>query len=541
MSYISKIREHILVNGLDGFILFHRDPFGNSIINEDFNIIKKITGFSGSYAVLYVTIDKVTIYTDARYEYRIQKELSIDAEVKLTDFVKDIFDKKIGFDPYFSTNSDIKWIKNATPISGIFEDITKSMLSFQYNVFDDKYGDNKDKKLLKVTDKLKAHSTDWYIGASETVSWISNKRSDMVKHYPVVPGFVFISKNSDVIEFQCNEDIYKDLNEKIKLLSNQKVLFDKKIFPVIIENLLIQNNVEIINEKDIGLEIKSIKTETEIENMKIANIKDSVMFIKLLYFLRNNIEQVTEDDIVHYIRNLKIEDKDFFDESFESIVASDENSACIHYSAKCDNKLIKDILLIDTGSQYFQGTTDFTRVILMNNNAVTDFHKFIYTSVLKSHIALANCIFPEKTVGKELNAICRANLWGNSLNFKHGTGHGIGQFLNVHEPGVSISNKSDIEILPGMIMSNEPGLYMEGQFGVRLENAILCKNLNNGFYGFETISYMPFERNLINLDMLTDSEKIWLNNYYKVGKELILNHITDPGIIKFIEDEFKKF
>lgn len=541
MSYISKIRESILINNLDGFILFHRDSFGNSVINEDFNVIKKITGFSGSYAVLYVTIDKIVIYTDARYEYRIQKELFIDAEVKLTDFFKDLFDKKIGFDPYFTINSDIKGIKNAIPVSGIFEDIMKGMLSFRFNVFDDKYGDSKDKKLLNVTDKLKAYNVDWYIGTSETFSWITNKRSDMVKHYPIVPGFVFIGKNSDIIEFQCDENIYKNLNEKIKLLANKTVLFDKKIFPVIIENLLIQNNVKIIDEKDVGLAIKSVKTEIEIENMKIANIKDSVMFIKLLYFLRNNIEKITEDDIVHYIRNLKIEDSDFFDESFESIVAADENSACIHYSSKRDNKLIKDILLIDTGSQYFQGTTDFTRVILMNNKAVTDFHKFIYTSVLKSHIALANCIFPEKTVGKELNAICRANLWCNSLDFKHGTGHGIGRFLNVHEPGISISNRSDIEILPGMIMSNEPGLYMEGHFGIRLENAILCKNLNNGFYGFETISYMPFERNLVNLDMITDSEKIWLNNYYKVGQELILRYITDRELVSFIEYEFKKF
>lgn len=541
MSYISKIRECILTNSLDGFVLFHRDAFGNSIINESFNIISKITGFTGSYAVLYVTLDKIVIYTDARYEYRIKGELSIDIDVKLTNFLKDVSDKKVGFDPYFSTNADIRGIKSAIPIQGIFYDFFNDMLSVNFNVFDDKYGDEKKNKVLKFVDRLKSEGADWYIGTSETLSWITNKRSDFIKYYPIVLGYVLISKNGDVIELECNEKIYDNLREKIKSLSNQKILFDKSIFPVVVEDMLCGSNVSIIDKKDIGFEVKSLKSESEIENMKMANIKDSVMFMRLLFFLRNNTEQITENDIVYYIRNLKIEDPDFFDESFESIVASDENSACIHYSSRRNNKLIKDLLLIDTGSQYFCGTTDFTRVIMMNNRAITDFYKFIYTSVLKSHIALANCIFPEKTVGKELNAICRANLWGNSLDFKHGTGHGIGQFLNVHEPGISISNKSDIEILPGMIISNEPGLYMEGQFGVRLENAILCKSLSNGFLGFETISYMPFERILINLDMLTDAEKMWLNNYYREGKTVISEHVTNQELVKFIENEFKEF
>lgn len=547
---IEKILNKCTENNLNGFIFFLRDPFGNDTINENFNIIKKISGFSGSYAVLLITHEKNFIFSDARYAQRIENELEIDAEIKFDNFRTTLNQfKKIGFDGMFATESDILHCNHLIEKSGFLNNFLETDLTnWNFEIFDDQLSDPYETKLEKTIQQMKNLNVDYYIIPPESTSWLLNIRSNAIKHYPIVLGYSILDRNGNLTKVFLNQngkisDFQNKFLIEIKKIKNYKIALDGNFATCFIKNNLTHQNV--VKIRDIIMELKKVKSETEIHNMRIANLKDSLMFMKLLYYIKSlNGVEITEKILAEKILELKQENNDFIDESFDSIVAFDENTSIIHHSPT--DKVLKNFIMIDTGSHYKEGTTDITRTFSVNKSEISEFHKKIYTIVLKSHIALANAKFKKNISGAELNIIPRKIFWDNGYDFVHGTSHGIGVLLNVHEPYASISSHSKNKIQQNMILSNEPGLYFSNNFGVRIENAILTKELDQNFCNIETISYIPFDRNLIEKSLLTKEEINFINTYYKISQEKLIDYIKNrlktndqnEKLINFIKNEF---
>ena len=277
------------------------------------------------------------------------------------------------------------------------------------------------------------------------------------------------------------------------------------------------------------------KNEIEIKNIKEAQIKDGVALIKFMYQLKglNNKEEMTELSLSDSLDLLRQKQEGFVDLSFDNICAFNENSAIVHYSATEEtNKKIEGngLLLLDSGAHYLEGTTDITRTFGVGK--ISDEMKVIYTTVLKAHIALSLAIFPKGTKGIQLDVIARNQLWQLHQDYRHGTGHGVGYLLSVHEGPNSFNLRCQQEIEPGMITTCEPGLYIENKFGVRLENEILCiKDQNNEFgefYKFEPITYVPFDPDCIKVSLLTKQEKEWLVQYHELVYKKVSRQLTKP-------------
>ena len=272
--------------------------------------------------------------------------------------------------------------------------------------------------------------------------------------------------------------------------------------------------------------------------MRIANINDSVAFTRFLYWIKNNVgkEKITEVSAAAKLREIREESPFYLDDSFETIMAYGEHSAIIHYepSESTDVDIeAEGVLLLDAGAHYSTGTTDMTRTISMG--PVTDEMKHNYTLVLKGHLALMDTIFPEKTTGLQLDVIARQYLWREGLDFRHGKGHGVGSILCVHEGPMSISNhKTDattVELQRGMIVSDEPGFYVEGQYGIRIESLLTIRKAEETqygqFYRFMPLACVPFDRELIDVSLLTDIDILRLNDYHSFVRDNILDYLDD--------------
>lgn len=545
-NYLECVREYIVQNKLDGFIFFKRDPFGGEFCFEKTDAIRNVSNFSGSYAVLLVTRHDVHIFTDPRYAIRVKNEVSEEVDISLWNYKSEISKLQnvvqVGFDPMFAIESDITGFAdhirfNAVPnfINSIF-----SYADFSYiSMFKDEYGDDIDKKLKKVTEYMRKSNLDAYLFGSESLSWFFNERSNAIKNYPISVGFVILFNDGSFRKFYPDNILNGQFEKCIKKIEGLKMGLDAKFIPYQIVELISKNN-SVHKIKDIIMSLKIIKTDTEILNMKTAHIRESLMWLRLIDWIKICNHKLGELDVSHKILELKKCRKNFFDESFDSIVANSVNAASIHYSPENKNDKIDFMVLIDTGTQYLDGTTDVTRCITLSDVKIPEYAKYYYTMVLKSHISFASLVYPRGTTGSELNAMARSALWNKHLDFKHGFGHGIGCFLNVHEPYISIGTKSSTVLYPGMIMANEPGVYIENKIGIRIENAVLVEEDNDSnFFKFTTIDYIPFDDRLIDVDLLTDGEIKWINDYYELSK-IILSRYADKNEIKLIEKYFIK-
>ena len=303
----------------------------------------------------------------------------------------------------------------------------------------------------------------------------------------------------------------KNSEFKQHLLSIKKIYTDKKYLSLYHHNFFIKNKIKIKFINDPIDQFKSIKNNTEILNLKISHIFDGVAYCKFLYWLKNNnLKNTSEIECQKKIEFFKKKNKFYLGPSFETISATEKNASIIHYNAKDYKKTNlkkKHLYLLDSGSQYFYGTTDMTRSFSLGKQ--NQFRKKIYTLVLKSHIAVSVANLKNMT-GKKLDRIARKNLIKFGYNYNHGTGHGIGFLSNVHEAPPSISKFYNKKFLVNQVMSNEPGYYKDNDFGIRLENLIYKNHKNN----FENLTLVPFERKMILKSMLTKNEKIWINHYH---------------------------
>jgi Xaa-Pro aminopeptidase len=320
------------------------------------------------------------------------------------------------------------------------------------------------------------------------------------------------------------------------------MLCDLQATPVYITGLCEAANIKLLDGKDPCVLTKAMKNAVEISGMKNAHIRDGAAVVKLLCWLDSQ-NNVSELDVVDKLLSFRKRNDLFVEPSFDTIAGSGPHAAIVHYRAsKESNRKLQqgELFLLDSGGQYYDGTTDITRTVAIGLPA--EEHKDRFTRVLKGHIALATAQFPQGTAGSQLDALARQYLWHEGLDYDHGTGHGVGCFSGVHEGPQGISKRAGgAELAPGMVISNEPGYYKAGEYGIRIENLVTVVEKQAGeggrqFLGFETITCVPIDSALINTVMLTNPEKAWLNNYHNWVKSE-LSPLLSENESKWLEDK----
>lgn len=415
-------------------------------------------------------------------------------------------------------------------------------------------GESSDSKLNRVRRAMNKKGADMHLMTSlEDIAWLYNLRGNDVENTPVFYAFAIIGQEKEKL-YVLDESFASsaegraaaNLPETTEILPYFRIFDDLKNLPA--GKLLLSEErvsytmakclpgtVEIIDDANPAELMKAIKNETEISCTKQAHIKDGAAVVQLIYWVKKIMGEdaeptaggeggleaagqttLTEVDAADYLLECRRGQKGFHDLSFSTIAAYGSNGAIVHYSPEpetCFALKPEGFLLMDSGGQYEDGTTDITRTIALGS--LTEAMKKHYTLVLKSHIALASARFAEETKGIELDVIARAPLAAVGLNYNHGTGHGVGHLLSVHEAPNNISPRGECPIMEGMITSDEPGLYLTGEYGIRLENEILCVRGEDGMLEFEPITWCPWEREAILPELLTEQEKKWINDYHQ--------------------------
>jgi Xaa-Pro aminopeptidase len=395
-------------------------------------------------------------------------------------------------------------------------------------------------KLARLQKVLRQKGADYHLMTKlEEIAWLFNLRGRDIANTPVFFAFALVTPTggrlyvldpslADAARKMAGIQVlpYLQIFEDLKTLPSGTMLLDAHTVSYALATAL-PRRVQIIDEQNPVALMKALKNPVEIASTRDAHIKDGVAMVNFLHWLKsdnriNRNQPITEISAADYLEQCRRREG-CFDLSFDTIAGYQDHGAIIHYSAtpETDRRLEPEgFLLVDSGGQYPGGTTDITRTIALG--PLTEEMKRHYTLVLRSHIALATAKFSAGTTGAELDTIARRPLREAGMDFNHGTGHGVGHLLSVHEGPQNISPRGgNCALQPGMITSNEPGYYLEGHYGIRLENEILCVAYDDGFYGFETITFCPFERDAILPELLSDKELAWLNDYHrKVYKKL---------------------
>ncbi len=534
---IKKLRHKFNKLNIDGYVVPKNDMYFSEYSSPD--RLKLISNFDGSAGLAIILRDKNYLFVDGRYT--IQARLQSGKNFNVVEIHKKVPWKvlkhriKIGYNPYCFTSLSLKrYFKNYFVLVPIHDDLIvknkkkKTDKKF-YFIKDSVSGENSRSKIGKVLKFLHKDKSDClFITAPENVAWLLNLRGKDNPHSPIPycrlilkkSGEAYLFANKSNVRNLFSNNILKkikiidesSINIFLKKLSSKKIILDQLSCSIAYENI-IKNKINISNKGDPIYNMKSIKNNIEIKNFIKSHILDGVAIIKFLYWIKNLRKNISELDAEKKINFFRNKSKNYLFSSFNTIAASGPNGAIIHYRAnKKSNRLIKknDIFLCDSGGQYKYGTTDITRTIGLGKqpNRI----KNIFSYVLKGHIGVANANLNKLTSAHLLDTLARKFLKKKGLDYPHSTGHGVGYFLNVHEGPIAISKGYKIMLRPGHVMSNEPGFYQKGKFGIRLENMIYVKKFKNKTY-FKNLTMVPFDKELINFKLLTKKEKDYLINY----------------------------
>ena len=551
---IKALKEKLKIYNIDGYVVPKNDDYFTEY--SKINRLKIISNFSGSAGLAIILKNKNYLFTDGRYT--IQSQIESGKNFKIISYEKiincNLFKNlTLGIDPklitynqakkFFLKNNKIKFIDN-----NLIDEIEKQKIKDDFPFFTlnkDIVGENYTSKINKISKYLKKNKSDYlFISAPENVAWILNIRGGDGPNSPVPNCRLIISKNKKLILLsnakksknlikekiiKSNELIdIKDFSEKIFQLKGNNFIIDDKSCSVYFEDI-IKSKFKITKREDPTYLLKAIKNKIEIKNMINAHIADGAAVTKFIYWIKNtNKKKISEVQAQDKLEKFRKKNKNYLYPSFDTIAGSGKNGAIVHYRAKKEScRMIgkKDIFLCDSGGQYKYGTTDVTRTICFTKPKTTI--KDIFTKVLKGHIAVTNTNLKKDNTGSKIDKRARKFLKKSNLDYAHGTGHGVGFFLNVHEGPQSISKINKVKIKEGMILSNEPGFYKKDHFGIRIENLVFVKKLKNKIL-FENLTLAPIEKELINYKLLSSAEKDYLfkyhmNVYSKISKYLNLN------------------
>ena len=537
---IKKLREEFKNYNIDGYVIPKNDEFFSEHTNKDrLNFISNFTGSAG-YAVILKK--KNYLFVDGRYT--IQAKIQSSKNFRIIDY-KEIINTKLfknlnlGIDPKLFTSDQIKRfflknnrvkIVNENLIDNIFKTKEKKPSLF-YSLDKKVTGENHSQKILKILSYLKKNKLDYMlISAPENVAWLLNIRGHDSPTSPIPNCHLIISKKKEIYLIVDKKKIKNVLKEKkikkneiidpknvanfLKKLKRGNIQLDIKTCSIYFEKIFAKK-FKIIKKEDPIYFLKSIKNKVELDNMINTHLIDGIALTKFIFWLKNKKKlDITEVNAQNKLEYFRKQNPKYLFPSFDTIAGSGKNGAIVHYRATKNNtKLLKknEIFLCDSGGQYKFGTTDVTRTICFSNQ--TKKIKNIFTNVLKGHIAVVNTDLNKKKIGRLIDVQARKFLKKENLDYNHGTGHGVGFFLNVHEGPQAISRQNSVKIQNGMILSNEPGYYKKGKFGIRIENLIYANKVRNKLI-FKNLTLAPIEKDLINFELLTKKERNYIFNYH---------------------------
>ena len=568
---LASLRKELKAQGLDGFIVPRADEQQNEYVPAHAERLSWLTGFTGSAGTAIILLKKAAVFVDGRYTLQVgeQIDVKIFTPVALADFSPETWLERhvtkcalIGYDPALHTRAQVRRLAAAVerngaelialkrnPLDAVWADRPQAPLA-PICLHPKKFaGEEATKKIARIEKSLSGVA-GLLLSDPHSVAWAFNIRGNDVAHTPLPLVFALIVKGrkprlyvdaqkcdaktkaalTKVTVLRASDDLMRDLceaGEEGLSLRFDSVTASEKI----IRALEDAGGVADVGTDPVAL-MKARKNATELAGARAAHVRDGVAMVRFLSWLSEAVPsgRVSEIDAVAALETFRRETGVLKDISFPTISGAGPNGAIVHYrvSERTDRKIGKGFFLIDSGAQYEDGTTDITRTICFGKpTAAMRDH---YTRVLKGHIAIARASFPKGTTGAQLDALARISLWEAGLDYDHGTGHGVGSYLSVHEGPQRISKVSHVALEPGMILSNEPGFYKAGAYGIRLENLIAVKEAtikgaDRPMFDFETLTLVPFDTSCLERLLLNRFEVAWINDYHARVYKALAPHL----------------
>ena len=560
---LNALREEMGKAGITAFIIPGTDPHQSEYYATHWAARTWITGFNGSAGTAVVTTNQAGLWTDSRYFLQAAQQL----EGSGFDLFKEGLPDTPTIEQWLLTTlpqgatiaidgtlfgatkaaamkqnferHGFRFVSDFTPFDTIWNE-RPSIPKNKIFIHEEKYsGESITAKMGRIMEQVHREDAEaLLLAALDEIAWAFNIRGTDVECNPVVICYAYIDDSRRIL-FIDNDKIdetahrylqqngveilpYGNIFDFVEALPADKRVFvdSNKINYTLLNKM---SAIPVTGQSPIAL-LKSVKNETQLAGTREAMIRDGVALVRFFRWLDQNIDsgQVTEITVAEKLREFRSQQSLYVGESFATIAGFNAHGAIVHYSATPESNvtLTRDgFLLIDSGAQYLDGTTDITRTVSLGN--LTPRQKRDFTLVMKGHIALATCHYPQGTRGAQLDALARHFLWDDHLNYLHGTGHGVGHFLNVHEGPQNIRlEENPTPLMPGMITSNEPGLYRTGEYGIRCENLVLTvdeeQNECGTFYRFETLTLFPFDTEALDLSIMSEKEIEWLNSYHEM-------------------------
>ena len=573
---LMKLREEMNKEGMQAYIIPTSDFHETEYVSEYFAARKYMSGFTGSAGVLVVLLDKAGLWTDGRYFIQAANQLAGSG----IDLMKQGQEDTPSIEEYIVTNltqgsvvgfdgrvmnvndankykqafmmHDIKMVTDKDLVGRIWDDRPALPCTETFH-YDEKYaGKSISEKLTQVREAMKGYNCRFHIVTKiDEIAWLYNLRAHDVPHFPVALAYTIIKENDAMIYIDASrlDEESKTLfaQNHIQVKDYEAIYEDVKTLegPVLVDGNFVNSkivyslNTEIVYAQDPIVLLKAMKNEIELANTRNAHIKDGVACTKFMYWLMQNVNNgISEMSAQEKLQELRKEQADYLEDSFNTICAYKEHAAMMHYSSNEETNVElkpEGMLLVDSGGQYLDGTTDITRTFVLGS--ITEEEKKWFTLALKGHIRLEKANFLYGCRGLNLDILARGPLWDLDMDYQCGTGHGVGHLSNVHEAPNGfrwkiVPERNDSCVLEeGMITSNEPGVYVEGEFGIRHENEMVVVKGNKNFYGqfmhFETLTFVPFDRKGIDKSLLSEDELAWLNDYHASVYEKISPFLTN--------------
>lgn len=586
---LEKLRKLMKEREIDVYVIPTSDFHETEYVGSYFKAREYMSNFTGSAGTLIVSMDEAVLYTDGRYFIQAEKELyqttiqlmkmgekdTMDMMTYIQTHVKE--GRKVGFDgrvvPYAFAKKIQQAIAQKQATLYVKEDLVNEiwkerpmLQSHPIYLLDTQYsGCSIDQKLTKLRDTLKQKELDAIIITTlDDIAWLLNIRGNDIENYPVVLSYLVVSQESAYLYVDSNkvnkevqtyfkqaniiQKEYDEIYQDVVNFSYQQVAFDaEKVNYRIISSL--PKQIQLHSMSNPTQLWKAQKNEVELNNVTIAHKKDGLAMLEFMYWLKRgcNLEEESEYSASEYLASCRKKQEHFISASFHTISAYQENAAMMHYRAtKEQAKTLKKegLLLVDSGGQYLEGTTDITRTFALGN--VSDVMKEHYTKVLKGLIKLSDVQFLYGCTGQNLDILARGTLWKDGIDYRCGTGHGIGYLLNVHEGPNGFRWKKVVErndsgvFEEGMITTIEPGVYREGMYGIRIENEVICRKSIENEYGqfmkFETTTFCPIDKDAIDTKYLSTEEIAWLNAYHQSVYDMLSPAIRDEDLLAFLKE-----
>nr|WP_317348326.1 aminopeptidase P family protein [uncultured Blautia sp.] len=573
---LSALRELMKKRGVDAYLVPTDDFHASEYVGDYFKCRKYITGFTGSAGTAVITEDMAGLWTDGRYFIQAAQQLEGTSVTlfkmgepgvpTVHEFLKDKLTEGmcLGFDGRTVSAAEADQLKTLLSDKNIRFSVEEDLIGEIWTdrpelscepvmELDVKWtGESRADKCRRIRHKMEEKQADVFVLTSlDDIAWLLNIRGNDIHCCPVVLSYLVMTKeeillfaNENAFSKEIQENLhsdgvilkpYDDVYSYAKTITSEKtVILSRKCANSRLVNS-IPSEVSILDEENLTLLPKAVKNETEVENERTAHIKDGVAVTKFMYWLKQNVGKIkiTELSAADYLFDLRKQQENFLGNSFDPIVSYGGHAAICHYSPSPETDIPlepKGLALCDTGGHYLEGTTDITRTIALGE--LTEKEKKYFTIVLKGHLNLSDAKFRYGCCGQNLDYIARESLWRLGEDYNHGTGHGVGYLLNVHEGPNSFRWKSSSAVLEeGMITSNEPGYYVENEFGIRHENLIVCKKAEETAFGqfmcFENLTMVPFDLDAVEPALLTDHEKELLNAYHRDVYEKISPYLNE--------------